>query len=159
MRYTFEDEEMYIYEAAQHDIDNMVWPDTMKTLMIHGDYVDHIVVPEGVDTFACRKALMTCKLPDSIEFLYLENNRIKEIELPQDIIIADVSDNYLESITFRGGRPQKLKELYVQNNRLKTLEFHPPQSLNTLNIRFNHGLTMNKELVDYINHTDIDLIK
>ena len=44
------------------------------TLMILGDYV---VVPDGVDTFACKKSLLTCKLPDTIEFLYLDNNRLK----------------------------------------------------------------------------------
>lgn len=161
MRFTFDDENMcmYIHEATQADIDCMIWPSIMKSLIIYGDYVDHIVVPDGVDTFACKKSLMTCTLPDSIEFLYLENNRLKEVELPQHVIIADLSDNYLEKIVFRGGQPESLKELYLQNNRLKILEFFPPPCFNTLNIRFNHGLKMNTELIEYIETNDVDLVK
>ena len=130
MYFTFQNGNMNIYEATQKDIDTINWPHDMKTLMIFGDYVDHIVVPDGVDTFACKKSLLTCKLPDTIEFLYLDNNRLKDIELPQNIIIADISNNYLERITFRE-QPKKIKELYLQDNRLKKLEFIAPSSLNT----------------------------
>jgi hypothetical protein len=96
--------------------------------------------------------LKTIYLPDSVRYFYCGNNLLKSIELPQDIIIVDIDNNFLETITFRNGDPTQLEVFKVNENiRLYTLDFVPPESLDEISLKKCGGIqNLNAELAKRI---------
>lgn len=102
----------------------------VKELVICGDFLDHLVVPDGVEwVYACNLALKTIHVPDSVVFLACDGNCLRALELPAGIEDVDAHDNCLRMLAFRGP-PTRLESLNLRDNRLMAgLDFIVPPTL------------------------------
>lgn len=147
MEYTFEfdyDEETglcIIDYATQEDIDSFTIPKGTRHLHIMGDYIDRIVVPDGIETVvACKLGLKEICIPDSVKALYCNDNFIKHIELPSSIEVAEIKNNLLQTLCFRS-EPTDIGTLKLSDNsRLRRLDFVFPECLEVLKLKRCYGL-------------------
>lgn len=143
---------VFIQHASQADIDAYEWPANLEEIILYGDNVYELRVPDGVETVTCSGVpLHTLHLPDSVTLLYCENCCLKTLELPAGIIKVITSHNWLKSVTFRD-KPYQLQELLLKDNRLSTLDFDPPSSLFHVDFRHNHTrpIKMNNALARHV---------
>lgn len=156
-KYIEESKEFSLFYAKQQDIDNLMWPKGCEIANVTGDFFDHITIPEGVISFACANVgLKSITLPDSLQYVYLSQNKLSTLELPQNIKIVVADHNILTNISFRGN-PTCIEELDLQTNRLLKFEFVPPESLVTINIAYNSYLkqeNVSQEILNIIDTND-----
>lgn len=132
--------------ATQADIDAIVFPADVDTVMVSYSRIERIRIPEGVTScLLSRIGLQELYIPDSVEYLYCSNNFLTALELPADIIVVEANFNHLQSVVFRKP-PTAIARLLLNENWLSELEFDPPESLEVLNIRFNNLGTMSPKL-------------
>lgn len=104
----------------------------VSTLQFKESDLIHLEVPDGISTiYACCMNLETVYLPDSIEYAYLRYNLISKIELPTNIIILEIDNNRLRTLSVRGEREgEQLTKMLVldatDNPCLKKIDFTPP---------------------------------
>lgn len=107
------------WDAASCDI-----PKTTRRLVVSGDYLDELIIPEGIASCVCHSlGLRRLIVPDGVEYLWCNNNTLRALELPQSMYICDVSYNPLRSLTFRGG-DVGLVLGRIQMNNVKLTSFH-----------------------------------
>lgn len=144
---------LYIYNATQDNINEIVWPQTIKHIHMQYCFADHIDVLHGVESFSCEKCLKSINLPDSMKRVYLSNNMLTELNVPNTIEVVIADNNYLETIVFTGGDPINLVEINLSHNRLQHLNFKPSCSLECVDLRFNNWTSLehiNEKLRDFI---------
>jgi hypothetical protein len=128
-----------ITHATQKDIDAFQWPTNIKSIFISYSWIDHIDIPDGVETFTCVKCLKSIIIPDSLRNLYLEETMVYQLDLPIDIKRVWAPRNYLRHITFRGtNKPSQLEVLNLKSNLLESLDIHPPSTLYEMDLRKNN---------------------
>jgi hypothetical protein len=128
-----ETETLNLRFATQTDIDHLVYPKSVKTLLIEG-VIDHINVPEGIENvYISKTGLRNITLPDSVQILRCEDNSLRFLELPGGIVHVDTSRNPLGVLTFRA-QPSNLATLDVSNTLITKLDFVAPESLYDLNV-------------------------
>jgi len=127
----------------------------INDLAINGDYLEELIIPNGVTcAIVADLSLRKLYVPDSMEFLYCQNNCLKELELPENIYNVDASNNYIEKVTFRNSAKQ-LKYLNLKNNRIADFDFTIPESLNYLNIENNPHIHVSPKISLFINMNPI----
>jgi hypothetical protein len=116
---------------TQEMFDQCTFPKTLKQLVIINGDMDTIDLMEGIEYASCANlGLKKIIVPDSITYLYCEDNHLLELELPIDCIKVDASNNRIKCLTIRGdGKFNRLEELYLQKNRLIKVDFIPPPTL------------------------------
>lgn len=101
---------------------DIVIPNETERLVIVGDYLDELVIPDGIVTCICPSlGLRRLVVPDSVEFLYCNRNNIRELELPERMYAADVSYNPMYDLHIRGENPELGK---IKMTGLKIKKFH-----------------------------------
>lgn len=102
-------------------LQDYTFPENIDSLCINGDYLDHLVVPQGVSTVTLGPlGLRSLVLPDGVEFLYCSYNNLRELEIPESIFMADLGNNPLYKLRFRG-EPTNLVRLEVRNTHTSSL--------------------------------------
>lgn len=142
-----------VYCAKQENIDTMEYPLGVDEVHYHGDYFRHVDVPEGVRIVTCTGiGLTSIHLPDSIEYAYLNQNKLEKLEIPRGVIMVIADNNLITSVTFRGGDPWRLEELDLSFNRITRLAFNPPDTMMALRLwRNDHLCELSKSLQVVIN--------
>ena len=149
----FEEESgsLTLYYAKQSDIDSLVFPPNTKELMILGDYIDKLIIPDGVTyVSADRIGLKEIYVPDSVKYLYLSDNFLTQLELPSGIEKVEANLNYLEHVRFRG-QPDQLFSLELEDNRLEDIDFNPPKTLEVFNVKKNRFQNFRPKIAKIIN--------
>lgn len=151
--YNIEDASLCIKYAKQTDIDNFNFNMNIEYLTILGDYIDNLIIPNGVKWVCIEKlGLKTISIPDSVQYLYIDNNFLKSLELPIYIEKVVANNNYLENIISKG----KLTKLYcleLEDNRLNNLNIEIPETIEVLKIKKN-PIKIDKKLEKIINRLD-----
>jgi hypothetical protein len=140
--------------ATQADIDAYMWPKGALNVILAGDQVNHLVLPEGVETVYCNnQGLCSLTLPDSCIIVRAENNRLTELELPAGVQWVTAQNNKIVELRFRGGaQPTALSQLDLENNRLARVDFVPPPMLDEIKLRGNSFLSyVSPQLMRVIN--------
>lgn len=128
-----------IQNASQADIDAYEWPVGLQEIILYGDNVYELHVPDGVESVTCANVpLNKLTLPDSVTRVYCDYCCLGTLELPAGVIKVVANNNWLTSVTFRGGKPHQLEELFLHVNRLVELDFEPPESLFKIDLHHNH---------------------
>ena len=99
-------------------------PDYVKELHIHGDYLEHFDIPDGLISVNVNSlGLKSLYVPDSVKYLYCAHNFLKKLEVPTGIICIDAHNNLLTEITFREPKEKNINTLYldIQSNRFTIL--------------------------------------
>ena len=137
-----EDDRLFIDYATQKDIDSFTYPSGTKEITVSGDWIDKLVIPEGVERLSVfSTGLRELEVPSTLTYLVCDGNLLKRIHLPQKIENVSLASNRLESVSFEGENPTHLITLDLDDNsRIESLDFTPPPSMLSLNIRFCHGL-------------------
>lgn len=127
----------------------------INDLSINGDYLEELIIPEGVTcAIIANLSLRKLHVPDSMKFLYCQNNCLKELELPENICNVDACNNYIEKVTFRNPA-KELTYLNLKNNRITEFDFTIPESLNYLNIENNPHINISPKISLFINMNPI----
>lgn len=123
------------------DILKTKYPNTEEVRFM-GDYFDKISIPDGIKTVFCVDvALKDICLPDSVEEVYLSHNKLSTLDLPRGIRKVIANNNILTHVTFHDDHnPTHLEEIDLESNRLLAFQFHPPPSLEQINLAFNDHL-------------------
>jgi hypothetical protein len=148
---------LIIVNATQSDIDNYKWPENIEAVYFRDCWIDHLKLPEGIEHVTVWKSVRSIYVPSSVQFLYISNNSLHTLEVPQDILVVDASENFLTDFKFRDGNPTKLMKLNLTENKLESLHFIPPSSLCEMNITKNNltPFTISPEILNYaIKHED-----
>lgn len=99
-------------------------PKNTRRLVISGDYLDELVIPNGVEScVCCGLGLRKLVVPDSVAFLYCNRNNLRSLELPHGLYICDISDNPLYHLTFRNENNQELELGRIQMKRVRLTRF------------------------------------
>jgi len=152
------DHKVTLIHVSQHNINELLQKyasEGATEVYIHGEEVDEVIIPEGVKIFSCcNMGIKRLIVSDSVEYLYADRNRLKYIDLPENIQIVSLRHNFLTHITFRSD-PKKLLSLDLYDNYLRELMFDPPKSLGCLKITGNEHLqscnmhpTINKRILE-----------
>jgi hypothetical protein len=137
--FKYNDEDLTITHATQEDLENYEWPKNINSICISHSWIDHINIPEGVETFTCSKSLRTITIPDSLKNLYLEDTMVFSLDLPITIRRVWAPNNYIRHITFRGtNKPTHLEVLNLESNLLKSVDIYPPPTLYEMDLRKNY---------------------
>jgi len=120
--------------------------ETMQFLESDTD-LQHLKIPDGVQVlYACGMNLERVELPDSIDQAYLSRNLISRIELPPNTMIAELDNNRLRHLSFRG-KPTKIEVLNVKENPcLRAIAFEPPPWPTWVHIDYDKGCMVSEEL-------------
>ena len=94
--------------------------------------LQHLKIPDGVQVlYACGMNLESVELPDSIDQAYLRCNLISRIELQPNTMFAQLDNNRLRHLSFRG-KPTRIEVLNVKENPcLRAIAFEPPTCVGT----------------------------
>lgn len=125
-----------IDNASDEALRDFVYRPDVKELVINGDYVDHLVLPDGVEwVYVEDLALKSLVVPDSVIYLHCPENRLRTLELPAGIENVTANKNKLRSLTFRGP-PTCLSSLDIRDNRFAGLEFDVPPTLTDVDLEY-----------------------
>lgn len=103
--------------------------DNLKGLVVIGDYLDSLDIPDGIESVVCsRLGLKRIHVPDSVKWLYCNDNFLEELEVPRNIKYLIAGDNLLHTLKFRGGPSCDLELLEINNNRFSRFDFDLPDS-------------------------------
>lgn len=157
--YEYESHDLTLYYAKQSDIDNFDFNKKIDYLIINGDYIDTLIIPDGVKYVSVDNlGLKYLYVPDSVETLYANNNFLSSIELPENICKVCLNNNLLTKITSRGNNMMNLFCLEVEDNRLSTIDINIPDTIEVLRIRKNNNIHIDEKMKTIINRLDdIDL--
>lgn len=111
-----------IRNVTPEAMSGIVIPKETERLVIVGDYLDELNIPDGIITCICPSlGLRRLIVPDSVEFLYCNRNNIRELELSERMYAADVSYNPMYDLHIRGDTPELGK---IKMTGLKLKSFH-----------------------------------
>lgn len=147
---------LFVYHATQSDMDAYEWPNDVKEIIIYGDEIYNLCVPDGVETVTCGHIpLKSLYLPDSVTRVYCDNCCLKNLDLPAGIKKVMANQNWLKRVTFRG-QPYQLEELHLRENRLISIDFVPPESLHNVDFGLNRHrpIKMPPALARHINNIE-----
>ena len=106
------------YDFSQHGC--------IETILINGDDVRTLRIPDGVKFVYCSKiGLRSIYLPDSVLLLVCNDNYLSHLDLPGNIDVVEANNNFITGITFRD-TPTNLSILELKKNRLLSLDFPVP---------------------------------
>jgi len=112
----------------------------MRSLHIVGDWIDHLHVPEGIETLiACRLGLKTICIPSSLQQIYIDDNCLTELRLPKNskATLIEARCNYIEHFICEDDKfPNSLKIIKLKSNRLRELLYPRHPNLWTVDIRY-----------------------
>lgn len=149
---------LYILYATQEDMDAFEYPANVLNVNFTGDYMEHLKVPEGVQSLMCANlGLKTLEVPDSMIQLYCMNNRLRVLELPRDIEIVDAQFNILHDVEFREP-PTSLLKINLKENRISSIDFPVPPSLYFVNIKKNIYLNYISPAIEAVINENADHI-
>jgi len=113
----------------------------IESLLITGDYLDYLVVPDGIKNVYCGSlGLRKISLPDSVKHLNCENNCLLNIILPDNIKYVNLNQNCLKDISFKN-EPNKINVLILSKNYLETLNLENlPRTIKLLDLTNNFYL-------------------
>lgn len=134
--YTVTDSRMHVWYANQNDVDELLstLSPRIKEITICGDYVDHVIIPDGIEyVYVLDAGLKTIHVPDSVKTLDVSINLLKTLELPANIEYVRAKYNKIETVTFRG-TPAKLHHLQLKSNRVHDLMFDAPDCLEYIRV-------------------------
>lgn len=81
---------------------NIDIPQNTKRLVISGDFLDELVIPNGVVSCICHgMGLRKLTVPDTVEYLFCNRNQLRSLELPHAMYMCDISHNPLYHLRFR----------------------------------------------------------
>jgi hypothetical protein len=131
----------------------------IDTLQINGDWIDSLVVPDGIETLiACELGLKSITIPKSVSLMYLDDNCLTELRLPRDssAIVVTAKNNYIEHLICEDGQfPKKLMDLKLKSNRLREIMYPRHDALGTVDVRFQNGfITLDKIHPSLLNNDD-----
>ena len=142
-KWTVEKISTYIHLSVSHvtpeDWKTIDMPDGLTHLFITGDFLDELVVPEGVIMVNVPKlSLRSITLPESVTWLSCRKNCLRELALPGGIEYVDAHKNLLTRLEFRSP-PTELGNLIVSHNNLSTLNFEATPNLYGVDISINEN--------------------
>jgi hypothetical protein len=126
-------------------------PDYIKDLHIHGDYLEHFDIPDGLISVNVNSlGLKSLYVPDSVKYLYCAQNFLRKLEVPIGIMCIDAHNNLLTEITFREPKEKNINTLYldIHSNRFTILDFDVP--LDYLNASLNKIEYINTKIYDFL---------
>lgn len=113
----------FIRNVNNDAMKKVVIPPMAKSLLIDGDYLDELVIPEGIVFCACPNlGLRTLIVPDSVEHLFCNRNTLRDLELPKSLYSLDASHNPLYTVSFRAEMPA-ISILRMRSVKATTLDF------------------------------------
>ena len=69
-------------------------PDYVVELHIHGDYLEHFDIPDGLISVTVNSlGLKSLYVPDSVKYLYCAQNFLRKLEVPIGIMCIDAHNN------------------------------------------------------------------
>ena len=99
--------------------------------------LNHFDTPYGLNVVDCNNmGLQTIHISDDLKWLFCSCNEITEIELPDDIEMAVLSDNKLVKIKARS-QLTSLKCLDISNNMITDFDIKLPQTMEIFYMRGN----------------------
>lgn len=102
-------------------------PTNTRRLVISGDYLDELIIPDGVESCDCvGLGLRRLVVPDSVEYLHCNRNNLRSLELPHGLYACDISNNPLYDLRFRSasGEDDTLRLGIIRLNRVKMTCFN-----------------------------------
>lgn len=156
--YNEEIEYIFIHNATTEEFADFTFPPNVKSIIIDGDYLDTLIVPQGINAVTVVSlGLRKLIVPDGVEFLYCNYNNLRELELPSTICVADLGNNPLYQLTFRGD-PMEMYRLELRNTRLRTLLFkvNPECCIDVHGTALMTGGYMTKEVRNAIHRNPYD---
>ena len=136
------------------------WPAGLETLIVAGDYLDTLVIPEGVDFVSCESlGLRNIVVPDSLLSLYCARNCLRSLELPSGLERLDASHNCLYDLSFRPPGPVALFCLDLEDVKLPSLDLKVNPDCSIVLGRVKHNMTLSAEVKFAIKNEPVLLAK
>lgn len=122
VEYKNELKQLKILHATPQEMSGFVWPDDVSYVIISGDFLDELIIPEGVTELYCfNLGLKKLHLPSTAEYVYASNNCLLELDVPPKISFLDVSYNPLYNLRFLDNTVPELLRLKVRDTYISSL--------------------------------------
>jgi hypothetical protein len=147
------DDYMTVYNITPQNQHLLKVPNTLWSLYIHGDYLDHFEIPQGIKYVEIKNlGLKTLYIPDGTINVNCSNNFLKTIEIPQSLITLKANKNLLTEIIFRSPNFNQLEDLDIRSNKFKYLDFVIPKKFCCLNASKNNILSIGPNIKYYLSN-------
>lgn len=124
MRVEHNDWSLSLYHVTPEEMRDFAWPQGIEYVSFFGDYLEELVVPNGVNRVFCTNlGLRRLVLPSTVVQVYANMNSLRELTVPSTIMFLELSYNPLYNLYFNGGDPMQLARLVVCNTNISSLEF------------------------------------
>ena len=108
-----------IFESGHSEIENIILPSSIKKTKLEWNKISSITLPDGIEDVNLNgNKIKNIVIPSSVKNLYLENSDITDITLPEGIEKVNLNYNNLSNLNV----PSSVKNLSAKNNKISNIE-------------------------------------